>query len=104
MKPSVNGLQAERTSLAWSRTSLAGLVNGILLMVREIDQFTGPLKLLPSLMAIAVSIVVYGVGRQRQRALRERPSSPVVIAHSHVRGIAVAVLLLIVVTALALLV
>jgi uncharacterized membrane protein YidH (DUF202 family) len=103
LKPPDNGLQAERTSLAWSRTSFAGLVNGVLLIVREIDQFTGPLQLLPSLMAIAVSIVVYGIGRQRQRALRERPVNAVVIAHSHVRGIAAAVLLLILVTALALL-
>jgi uncharacterized membrane protein YidH (DUF202 family) len=102
LKPPDDGLQAERTSLAWSRTSFAVLVNGVLLILRDLHQFTGPLRLLPAVMAIVVALVVYAVGRQRQRTLRQRSLPAVVTARRYVQGIGVAVLLLILVTAVAL--
>jgi uncharacterized membrane protein YidH (DUF202 family) len=97
-----DGLQAERTSLAWSRTSFAVLVNGVLLILRDLYQFTGPLRLLPAMMAIVLAIVVYAVGRQRRRTLRQRPLPAVVTARRHVQGTGVAVLILILATAVAL--
>jgi hypothetical protein len=53
-------------------------------------------------MAIVVALVVYAVGRQRQRTLRQRSLPAVVTARRYVQGIGVAVLLLILVTAVAL--
>lgn len=102
LKPPEDGLQAERTSLAWSRTAFAVLVNGVLLILRDLDQFTGPLRLLPAMMAIVVALVVYVVGRQRQRTLRQRPLPAAVTARCHVQGVGVAVLLLILATIVAL--
>jgi uncharacterized membrane protein YidH (DUF202 family) len=102
LKPPDDGLQAERTSLAWSRTSFAVLVNGVLLILRDPYQFTGPLRLLPAMMAIVLAIVMYAVGRQRQRTLRQRPLPAIVTARRHVQGIGVAVFILILATAVAL--
>ena len=69
-----DGLQAERTSLAWTRTSFAVLVNGVLLLVRDDTPDPGrPLWFLPACVAGLGAALVYGVGRFRQRALGRRP-------------------------------
>lgn len=69
-----DGLQAERTSLAWTRTSFAVLVNGVLLLVRDGTPDPGqPLWFLPACVAGLGAALVYGVGRVRQRALARRP-------------------------------
>ncbi|MGF6880840.1 uncharacterized membrane protein YidH (DUF202 family) [Nocardia sp. GAS34] len=101
-KPPDDGLQAERTSLAWSRTAFAVLANGVLLLLRDLYPFTGPLRLLPALMAVVVALVTYAVGRQRQRTLRQRPLPAVITARRHIQGIGVAILVLIFATAVAL--
>ncbi|MGW3625283.1 DUF202 domain-containing protein [Streptomyces sp. NPDC000880] len=102
LKSPEDGLQAERTSLAWSRTAFAVLANGVLMLLRDLNQFTGPLRLLPAMMAIVVALAVYVVGRQRQRTLRQRPLPAVVTARRHVQGVGIAVLLLILATIAAL--
>jgi hypothetical protein len=96
------GLQAERTSLAWSRTSFAVLGNGALLLVREFDHFTGPLRLVPALLAVVVALFTTGVGWRRERLLRGRPLSGMITARREVRAVGCAVLALIVVTAVTL--
>ncbi|MGZ4524044.1 MAG: DUF202 domain-containing protein, partial [Mycobacteriaceae bacterium] len=45
MTDTTNGLAAERTALAWSRTSLAVLGNGGLLLLRHFGDAVGPFEL-----------------------------------------------------------
>ncbi len=97
-----DGLQPERTALSWSRTSFGVLGNGALLLVRDLDQYTGPLRLLPAGLAVVIAGATYLVGLRRQRVLRRRPLPAQLVPRRQVRLIGVAVLVLIVVTALAL--
>jgi uncharacterized membrane protein YidH (DUF202 family) len=55
--PRDNGLQAERTVLAWTRTSFAFLANGALLMVRDVHGSAG-LRGLVRLVGVAVVLLV----------------------------------------------
>ncbi|MGF2944734.1 DUF202 domain-containing protein [Mycobacterium sp. Lab-001] len=91
------GLQAERTALSWSRTSFAFLVNGALLMIRNLHGSTGPAGWIPAGLAGAVALLTYYISRRRQRILRQ-PVSTRITARRSVYSIGVASLLLIVVT------
>lgn len=68
-----SGLQAERTSLSWQRTTLGVLINGALLTLRESDEQS---RVVPSLVlaaaALLLAAVVAVVGRRRHRVLRRR--------------------------------
>ena len=101
-KSADDGLQAERTSLAWTRTSFAVLGNGALLLVREFDHFPGALRLVPASLAVVVALFIAGVGRWRQRLLHRRPLPPVVTARWEISAVGISVLVLIAVTALTL--
>jgi uncharacterized membrane protein YidH (DUF202 family) len=101
-KSADDGLQAERTSLAWTRTSFAVLGNGALLLVREFDHFPGALRLVPASLAVVVALFIAGVGRRRQRLLHRRPLPPVVTARWEMSAVGISVLVLIVVTAVTL--
>jgi uncharacterized membrane protein YidH (DUF202 family) len=94
------GLQPERTSLAWSRTSIAVLGNGVLLLVHDIHGHSGPLRLIPAGLAIVVALLTYLVGRRRQRVLRRRPRAQV--ARWDIRMIGISIVTLAVVTAVVL--
>ncbi|MEJ2885928.1 DUF202 domain-containing protein [Actinomycetospora aeridis] len=77
--PSDAGLQAERTGLAWSRTSLGVAANAVLLAVRELTH-DGPgpsLVLAGSAAALAVVVAVYG---RRRSARINRSPLPVPLA------------------------
>ena len=100
-KSADDGLQAERTSLAWSRTSFAVLGNGALLLVREFDHFPGALRLVPAALAVVVALFIAGVGRWRQRLLH-RPLPPVVTARWEISAVGISILGLIAVTAVTL--
>lgn len=71
--PSDAGLQAERTGLAWSRTSLGVTANALLLAVREISQGRlGPASGVAALaLVLAGAVAVYG--RRRTLRLRRAP-------------------------------
>lgn len=99
LKGPEDGLQAERTALAWSRTSFAVLGNGALLLLRELHHYNGPLRLAP---AVVVALATYLIGLRRQRLLRIRPLPRRVGAGLEVHIIGISVIVLIVVTAFAL--
>lgn len=67
------GLQAERTALAWSRTSLAVLANGALLLMRDLSQDRAVLGLIAVAVSLAVAALIYGIGRRRQHLLAQHP-------------------------------
>ena len=68
------GLQAERTRLAWTRTSFAFLANGGLLTLKDLHSHHGPTAaLILAALAIAAALVTYLIAVQRQRTLALRP-------------------------------
>lgn len=97
-----DGLQPERTTLSWHRTSLGVLGNSALLLLRDVDNYAGPLRLLPAGLAAVLAVATYLVGRQRQHQLARRPLPAHLTARWQVRLIGASVVVLIVVTAFAL--
>jgi uncharacterized membrane protein YidH (DUF202 family) len=73
VSPSDAGLQAERTGLAWTRTSLGVGANALLLAMREV----GHDRSVPVLVLAALALVLAGAvalyGRARTLALRRAP-------------------------------
>ncbi len=95
------GLQPERTTLAWSRTSFAFLVNGALLMIRDLHGSVGPAGLIPAILAGAVALATYVIAFQRQRILQRRPVPQRITPRRPVYIIGIATLVLVVVTTVA---
>jgi len=86
------GLAAERTALAWQRTALALVANGVLLLVRE--PLGGLLGVVVAVAAFALAGSVASVGRRRARQLQDR-RPPALRSGEPVRlGVAVTVLVL----------
>ena len=100
--PREAGLQAERTALAWSRTSLGVLGNGALLVLRDLGPDAGPPRVFAAGTAVVIAVVTYVVARRRQHLLNQRPLPAPLTPRRTVRLIGVSVLVLIVVTAFAL--
>jgi uncharacterized membrane protein YidH (DUF202 family) len=96
------GRQAERTALAWTRTSLAFLVNGVLLIVKQPHNNDGPLRPIAAGLAVVIAVVIYLVGLRRERTLSQRPLPNRVTARADVQMVGIAVLVLITVTAVGL--
>ncbi|MBO0849058.1 MAG: DUF202 domain-containing protein [Pseudonocardia sp.] len=101
-RAATDGLQPERTALAWSRTSLGTAASGALLLLRSADHYDSPLRLLPTLMALVVAAVIYAVGQRRLTALRSRPPPPARSMRRQVCAAGWAVIALIVVTSVVL--
>jgi uncharacterized membrane protein YidH (DUF202 family) len=97
--PRDNGLQAERTTLAWTRTSFAFLANGALMTVRDLHGPVGLAGLIPAGLAAVVALCTYLIALQRQRTLGHRPLPTRISPRRQVYLVGVAVLLLIFVTA-----
>jgi uncharacterized membrane protein YidH (DUF202 family) len=62
--------QPERTSLAWTRTSLAVLANGVLLSLKDTRSVV---HLAAAVAAAALALSTYLIGVRRQRILAQRP-------------------------------
>lgn len=74
-RPSRGGraTQPERTTLAWTRTSLAVLANGLILLFRGPRTYTGTLQMVAAGVAGLLAASTYLVGLRRQRLLARRP-------------------------------
>jgi uncharacterized membrane protein YidH (DUF202 family) len=90
------GLQAERTVLAWTRTSFAFLANGVLLAVKEIHGARGWLPLIPAGVALLAAMCTYVIAFKRQAKLQQRPIPAHISPRRPVYIIGIATLLLIV--------
>lgn len=99
--PPESGLQAERTTLAWTRTSFTFLVNGALLTVKNLHGSEGPAALIPAFFAAAVALGTYVISLQRQRTLQLYPAQKRTTPRLPVYVIGIAVMILIVVTIVA---
>ncbi|MBI3216179.1 MAG: DUF202 domain-containing protein [Mycobacterium sp.] len=102
--PPDGGLQAERTSLSWGRTSLAMLANGGVLLLKEFGQAGHPLRLAAAGLAVVIALGTYLIGTRRQAVLRKWPLPATVTATREVHLVGAAVLLLMVVSVIAVLV
>ena len=92
---------ADRTVLAWTRTSFAFLANGALLMIRNLHGPVGPWQLIPAFLAAAVALGTYLIAMQRQRTLQQDPLPARITPHRQVYVIGTAVLVLVLVTTVA---
>lgn len=95
------GLQAERTTLAWTRTSFAFLVNGALLTIKDLHGAKGVAALTAAGVALVAALTSYVIALQRQRTLQQRPLPARITARRQVYIVGTAALLLIVMTAAA---
>ena len=89
---------AERTSLAWTRTSFAFLANGALLSIKNLHGPVGPKAFIPALLAAGVALATYVIALRRQRTLEQDPLPARLTPRRQVYFIGTAVLLLTVVT------
>lgn len=100
--PEPVGGAAERTTLAWTRTSIAFLVNGVLLAIKDVHgagQRVG--ALLPAGVACAAALATYVIALRRQHTLAENPLPSPITARRQVYVIGFATLVLTITTAIA---
>lgn len=98
---SAGGLQSERTALAWTRTSLAVLANGALLMMKDFHAGSDPPQVVAAGCAVILAIFTYLIGIRRQRTLARRPLPRRITPRREVHLVAASILLLIFISALA---
>jgi membrane protein implicated in regulation of membrane protease activity len=98
---STAGLQPERTSLAWTRTSLAVLLNGALLFAKDVDAYGGWRWTAGVLTSATIAVLLLWIGRRRQRALRG-PTTQAGAARTEIVTAGIGVVLLVATVTLAL--
>jgi uncharacterized membrane protein YidH (DUF202 family) len=96
-----DGLQPERTALAWTRTSLAVLANGALLLMKDFHTFGDPFRLVAAGCAVTLALITYLIGVRRQRILALRPLPKRITPRREIQLIAALTLLLILISVLA---
>ena len=101
-EPAAPGGPAERTTLAWTRTSFAFLVNGVLLALKDIHGAAQRLgALVPAAVAGTAALVTYVIARRRQHTLAQRPLPLRITARRQVYLVGFAALALTATTAIA---
>lgn len=98
------GLQPQRTSLAWTRTSLAVLANGALLMLHDVARHRAGFGLVAAGIAVAVAALTFAIGVRRQRILAEHPLPQLLTPRTEVVTVTAAVVILIAVSVIAVLI
>ena len=68
-----SGTQPERTTLAWTRTSLAVLANGTILLIRDTHGKPTAPQLVAAGVAAVLALATYLIGVRRKRMLARRP-------------------------------
>jgi uncharacterized membrane protein YidH (DUF202 family) len=94
-------LPADRTALAWTRTSFAFLANGALLLIKNLHGSLGPTGFIPAFLAAAVALGTYVIAWQRQQTLQHHPIPTRITPRRPVYIIGIAVMVLIIVTTVA---
>jgi uncharacterized membrane protein YidH (DUF202 family) len=94
--------QPERTTLAWTRTSLAVLANGAILLIRDAHGKPSAPQLVASALAAALALSTYLIGVRRQRMLAQRPLPDRISPRRDVYLTGGAIIALILISALAL--
>jgi uncharacterized membrane protein YidH (DUF202 family) len=97
------GLQAQRTSLAWTRTSFAVLANGALLMLHDIAHHRAGFGLAAGGIAVILAVLTYLIGVRRQRLLARHPLPQRLTPRTEVVVVTAAVLVLILVSVISVL-
>jgi uncharacterized membrane protein YidH (DUF202 family) len=96
---SERGTQPERTSLAWTRTSLAVLANGVLLLF---GQTHSALQFVAAGVAAMLALSTYLIGLRRQRILARQPLPDRISPRREVSLTGVAIMALILLSGLSL--
>jgi uncharacterized membrane protein YidH (DUF202 family) len=99
--PPASSLPAERTVLAWTRTSFAFLANGALLTIKDIHGAKGVAALTLAGLAGVAALCTYVIAVQRQRTLQQRPIPTRITPRRQVYIVGITALLLIVMTMVA---
>jgi len=94
--------QPERTTLAWTRTSLAVLANGALLLIRDTHGKPSAAQLAAAGVAALLALWTYLIGLTRQRMLAQRPLPNRISPRREVYLTGGSIIALIVISALAL--
>jgi uncharacterized membrane protein YidH (DUF202 family) len=93
--------QAERTTLAWTRTSFALLINGAMLTIKNLHSADGLAGLIPALLAAAAAACTCVIALERQRTLEHRPLPARITPRRQVYIVGIGTMVLIIVTVVA---
>lgn len=96
------GTQPERTTLAWTRTSLAVLANGAILLLRDVHGEASAIQLVAAGIAAVLAVATYLIGLRRQRILARRPLPDRISPRREVYLTGVSIIALILISGLAL--
>jgi uncharacterized membrane protein YidH (DUF202 family) len=97
-----DGLQAERTAMAWTRTSLAVLANGALLLLKAPHTYAGRWQLAVAAFGVLIGLATCAVGVRRNRVLLRRPLPRRITARREIPLLGVATIVLCALTAVVL--
>ncbi|WP_036468618.1 DUF202 domain-containing protein [Mycobacterium genavense] len=89
-------LPLERTTLAWTRTSVAFLVNGALLAIKLLRSPLAPSAVAPAILAVLLALCTSAIAVRRQRALLRIAGPSGITARRQVYVVGAAAMLLIV--------